>query len=90
MTYFIHGVQQLKIVLIFNFYRVTATQLITFVTLCSFNNITLKMAVIASKHIVENTVNKVYHKYWTAFCWLFIYYWRDYGTDGGWNVLKNY
>jgi len=35
------------------------------------------------KHVGKNFVNKIYHKHWSAFCWLFIYYISDYYTDDG-------
>jgi len=45
----------------FNCYRVTATQLTTFVPLYCCNNITLKMVAWRPKHVDENIVNKIHH-----------------------------
>jgi len=55
---------RLKIIIIFNRYGVTATQLTTFVPLYSCNNsITLKMAAIADETCwCEDIVNKIGHK----------------------------
>jgi uncharacterized protein (DUF1919 family) len=43
------------------------TQLSKFVHLYSCNDITLKMAVIAAETCGENIVNKIHHKYQSAF-----------------------
>jgi len=51
-----------------------ATQLTTFVSLYSCNNITLKMAV---KHVGEDIVNKIHHEHCSAVCRLFICYGPD-------------
>ena len=48
-------------------------------TLHSCNDITLKMVAIAAKHVAENIVNKIHHKYCSAFFWLFVY--EYYGSD---------
>jgi hypothetical protein len=57
-------------------YKVTyvATELVNDIcTLHTCNNITLKMVAIAAKHVAENIVNKIHHKYCSAFCWFFLY-----------------
>ena len=33
------------------------------------------------KHVGENFANKIHHKYWRAFCWLFIYLYIIYHID---------
>jgi len=48
----------IEITIIFNWYGVTMTQLITFVPSYSCNNITLKTAAIAAE-----TVDKIHHKH---------------------------
>jgi len=47
--YYIANIIITETIIIFNCYGVTATQLTTFVLLCSFKNITLKMAAIAAE-----------------------------------------
>ena len=45
--------------------------------------IILKMVGIPVKHVGENIMNKIHHKYWGSFCWVFIYFRSDlYTADG--------
>jgi len=52
-----------EIIIIYNCYTVTVTQLTTFVPLHCCNNITLKMAAIAAKNVGENLLNKIHCKH---------------------------
>ena len=35
------------------------------------------------KHVCNNTVNKINQKYWSAFCWLFVYFGSDSRAESG-------
>jgi cell division protein YceG involved in septum cleavage len=74
-----------EIIIIFNCYGVTATQLTKIVPFYSCNNnTTLKMTATAvAKHVGQNIMNKIHHKHRRAFRWLFIYYGPDSCTDDG-------
>jgi len=58
----------IEIIIIFNWYGVTMTQLITFVPLYSCNNIILKTAAIAA----ETVVRKLWAKYIISMKWIFL------------------
>ena len=78
MVSFITYVFSTEIIIIFNCYVVTATELTTFVLLYSCNNnITLKMVAERPKQVGENLVNNIHHKYCSAFCLLFMYFGSD-------------
>jgi len=53
---------------------VTTKYLTTFVLLYYYNNIALKMATIAAETHWWKIVNKIHHKHWSVFCWLFTNY----------------
>ena len=78
MVSFITYVFSTEIIIIFNCYVVTATELTTFVLLYSCNNnITLKMVAERQKEVGENLVNNIHHKHSSAFCLLFMYFGSD-------------